>query len=414
MSKKKSVVLLVIYTLLIAALCFICTVSFSYGTDNLYTFSSVMRMMEKDADLGIAYGANADAGTYLGGGYSAVYYPEGVISAKEFDDNTDGMSEDEAAQYAADYVRYPDENGSVYLEKGVACDDNGAVLDSFRTAFDAALATVTARYAGLRADGARVESVGDYAIGVFLPAMMDGEYTAISVFAYTGELSIRAGSDEASATDVFTIRPGQTIRDYVKKITSRSAGDTAYVEFTNRYTYREALKTATAGAADTAVTLFFNVGETNVIQLSVSEVYDPEHSLHQRQLHRRDGKHRRGALLHGARRHRGRSDAHARRRLLPFGALRQQHARHALYRIRRVLRGNDGILLRALSPPRVCPSLYLSSVPVRHDPVRLVHPVPLSERGDLPRLPAHVRPALLLQCSLVRGARARNMRSARP
>lgn len=274
MSKKKSVVLLVIYTLLIAALCFICTVSFSYGTDNLYTFSSVMRMMEKDADLGIAYGANADAGTYLGGGYSAVYYPEGVISAKEFDDNTDGMSEDEAAQYAADYVRYPDENGSVYLEKGVACDDNGAVLDSFRTAFDAALATVTARYAGLRADGARVESVGDYAIGVFLPAMMDGEYTAISVFAYTGELSIRAGSDEASATDVFTIRPGQTIRDYVKKITSRSAGDTAYVEFTFTDAGREALKTATAGAADTAVTLFFNVGETNVIQLSVSEVYD--------------------------------------------------------------------------------------------------------------------------------------------
>ena len=83
MGKKKSVVLLVIYTLLIAVLCFICTVSFSYGTDQLYTFSSVMRMMEKDADLGLAYGANADAGAYLGGGYSAVYYPEGVISARE-------------------------------------------------------------------------------------------------------------------------------------------------------------------------------------------------------------------------------------------------------------------------------------------------------------------------------------------
>ena len=73
MGKKKSVVLLVIYTLLIAVLCFICTVSFSYGTDNLHAFSSVMRMMEKDADLGLAYGANADAGAYLGGGYSAVY-----------------------------------------------------------------------------------------------------------------------------------------------------------------------------------------------------------------------------------------------------------------------------------------------------------------------------------------------------
>ena len=274
MRKKKSVILLVIYTLVIAALCFICTVSFSYGTDNLYTFSSVMRMMEKDADLGLAYGANAEAGAYLGGGYSAVYYPEGVISAKEYADNIEGMSEDEAAEYAADYVRYPDESGSVYLEKGIACDENGAMTDSFREAFSSALATVTARYAGLRVDGARVEAVGDYAIGVFLPAMMDGEYTAVSLFAYTGELDVRSGSDEASATSIFTIRPNQTIRDYVQRVTSRTGGDTAYVEFVFTDAGREALATATAGAADTAVTLYFFVGDTSVLSLSVSEVYD--------------------------------------------------------------------------------------------------------------------------------------------
>ena len=103
MGKTKSVILLIVYTLVIAVLCFICTVSFSYGPDNMQTFSSVMRMMEKDADLGLAYGANADAGAYIGGGYSAVYYPDGVISAKEYEDNLAGLretSEEDAAEYA--------------------------------------------------------------------------------------------------------------------------------------------------------------------------------------------------------------------------------------------------------------------------------------------------------------------------
>ena len=163
MSKKKSVILLVIYTLVIAALCFICTVSFSYGTDNLYTFSSVMRMMEKDADLGLAYGANAEAGAYLGGGYSAVYYPEGVISAKEYDDNIRDMSEEDAADYAADYVRYPGENGAVYLEKGVAANEDGTVQDSFKEAFASALSVATERVAALRVGGARVGNRGGLA-----------------------------------------------------------------------------------------------------------------------------------------------------------------------------------------------------------------------------------------------------------
>ena len=80
MGKKKSALLLVLYTLLIALLCFICTVSFNYGTDGLYRFSSILEITQKDADLGGVSGANE---AYLGGGYSAVYYPEGIISAKE-------------------------------------------------------------------------------------------------------------------------------------------------------------------------------------------------------------------------------------------------------------------------------------------------------------------------------------------
>ena len=274
MGKKKSVVLLIIYPLLIAVLCFICTVSFSYGTDGLYTFSSVMRMMEKDADLGLAYGANADAGAYLGGGYSAVYYPEGVISVREYDDNYGGMSDEDKAEYADSYVRYPDENGPVYLEKGVAANEDGTLQAGFAEAFDAAVGTVTERVSRLRVDGARVDRVGDYAIRVFLPAMMDSEYTAVSLFAHTGELKITCGSDEASATDVFPLRTDETIADYVEAVNARRSGDTAYVEFVFTDDGREKLAEATSGAAETAVTLYFSVGDATVINLSVSEVYD--------------------------------------------------------------------------------------------------------------------------------------------
>lgn len=271
MSKSKSVILLIVYTLVIAVLCFICTVSFSYGPDNMQTFSSVMRMMEKDADLGLAYGANADAGAYIGGGYSAVYYPEGVISAKEYEDNIRDMSEEDAAEYAAEYVRYPDENGAIYLEVGTACDENGAVDAAFAASFEAAAETVTERYAGLRVDGARVDIANDYTVRVFLPAMMDSEYYAINHFSYLGELSIRTGSSEEDATDVFGIRSNESIADYVSSVTSGTTGGTSFVEFHFTQDGQEEMSSATSGAAETAVTLYFFVGDTAIMSLSVSE-----------------------------------------------------------------------------------------------------------------------------------------------
>ena len=52
MGKKKSVAFLGLVTLLIIGLCFVCTVSFHYGTDGMYTFNSIGSMVEKDQGLG--------------------------------------------------------------------------------------------------------------------------------------------------------------------------------------------------------------------------------------------------------------------------------------------------------------------------------------------------------------------------
>ena len=70
MNKTKSAICLVLITILIAVLCVASTVSFSYGTDGMHTYNSFIRVMDKDAGMG--------------GGYTAVYYPEGVISADEY------------------------------------------------------------------------------------------------------------------------------------------------------------------------------------------------------------------------------------------------------------------------------------------------------------------------------------------
>ena len=268
MGKKKSALLLVLYTLLIALLCFICTVSFNYGTDGLYRFSSILEITQKDADLGGVSGANE---AYLGGGYSAVYYPEGVISAKEYENDLAGISDEaDRAEYENRYRAYAD--GTLYLEVDVACDEDGTVLESFSAAFDAAVETISARYEGMHVDGARVCVRDGYTIEVFLPEMMDSEYYTVSNFALTGELSMTFGTSEDEATEVFRVRRGETIADYVSSVSAQSSGGTHYVaiRFTDDGT--SAISSATSGASsDTTNYLYIYVGDTAVISLTVSE-----------------------------------------------------------------------------------------------------------------------------------------------
>lgn len=289
MGKKKSAVLLVIYTLLIALLCVICLVSFPYGTDGIYEYTSILRMTATDADLGHAYGANGENGAYLGGGYSAVYYPEGVISAKEYEATLGGFTEeqaDERAEYEADHIAYAAGSGSavqLYLERETVCNDDGTVSDAFREKFAAAVETIRARYELLRADGARVEVRDDYTIAVFLPELLDGqagvsagEAAAIAGFSYTGELSIRYGTSESDAKDVFPIHRGETIEKYVRSVKQLTSGETTYLAFRFTTEGRDALADATADAAETAGTMYFYVGDTQMLSLTVDAAYDQD------------------------------------------------------------------------------------------------------------------------------------------
>ena len=133
MGKKKSVVLIVLSTIVLAALVFISVASFPLGTP--YYFQPLLGLIDLSTDLG--------------GGYYTVYYPEGVISEKEYDAlvadyearlETPDTS-DNVADPADEYTRH----GGVYLSADITASD-GSVTERFAAEFDTAYRILQERF----------------------------------------------------------------------------------------------------------------------------------------------------------------------------------------------------------------------------------------------------------------------------
>lgn len=304
MGKVKSAVFIAFYTLLIAVLGFACFVSFPYGENNVNKFNSILSMTQKDSDLGGKYGSNEDESLdyYFGGGYVGVYYPEGVVSAQEYEKNLAGYEATVASyeakvnaaetgsvekaelenkleeareiyeEYAANYVKY---KSSLYLFKGD--DENDGIVgaddlptEEFKTSFASAVQTIVNRYAHLRQDGIRVDVCDEYTVRVFAPKEMDSEQTALVYLGYTGPMTVKYGSSADTATVIMPVRSSDAITDYVKavKAVSRNGGNYVLVEFTKEG--KEIVKNRTAGASsESSNTIYFNVGDEQVISLTV-------------------------------------------------------------------------------------------------------------------------------------------------
>ncbi len=286
MSKVKSAVALTLITILILGMCFMCTVSFSYGTDRMYTFNSVVSMLTKDAKLG---GQLADGENYLGGGYTAVYYPEGVISAQQYEDDLNALKETAAnaaaadkaeaeeavGKYEAKYIRYPDANGPICLEKETVCgSENGTeVTEEFKKNFQNAVSQFRTRYEGLHLEDVKLQIADDYTVAVTVPAYTGAQGVILTQFAYTGAFNMGYGSDAASATKL-TLAKGETVRDYVKGAHASFNGSTYFVVIDLTDAGRQVIADWTASAAETAVTMYFYVGDNALISLSVNETID--------------------------------------------------------------------------------------------------------------------------------------------
>jgi len=269
MGKVKSAICLFLMSLVIAVMCFFCTVSFEYQ-GGLKQFNSVIRMTDKDASFGTEIGESG----YLGGGYSSVYYPEGVISSKEYEENMAVYGDEEAEEYSAKYVK----SGAVYLEKETVCGGGEAPTEEFKADFDKVFSDIKARYEALHVDGARVDIADGYTVRIMMPQLMAGGISLFRLMSYTGPVTVAYGSDADSANTILPAnKKDAVIGDYIKGFSSRVGADgTAYVIISFTKAGREIVKNTTSDAGENSSTMFFKIGDNTTINLSVSSSIDQD------------------------------------------------------------------------------------------------------------------------------------------
>lgn len=272
MGKVKSAIILTFMSLLIAALMIVCFVPIQFGLNGMERFDPIVVNADRDPDLGTSYGAARDkfslTQNYNGGGVVAVYYPEGVVSAKEYDDNVDGFTdESKRADYEEQYA--PVADGALYLEKKVAYEGDN-VSDSFKEEFEKGAELLRSRFGRLHEE-VRVEVADEYTVRVTVPRDLSASLTP---FSYMGDFTVSYGTDEASAEVILPYRDAP-ITDYVKGAHTRvAAGGTPYVVIDFTKEGRKIIAEKTADAAENAATMFFKVGDNIALQLSVSEQID--------------------------------------------------------------------------------------------------------------------------------------------
>lgn len=309
MGKVKSALFLTLVTILILGLGFMSAVSFDYG--GYLGFRSFLASTQKDALIGNSLTLDKDAqgeyvttGTgaaYIGGGYTVVYYPEGVLSSDAYEDELearravlDALGEDasdeerEDAQEAVDeYLNGYAKQGSLYFKlgtygaedtdkQGVAAKEGDAVTvdEAFDAAFWAAVSQLKARVSELGYKNSRVDIRDGYTVEIYLPALKDSSAQAgmFTSLGYVGEFDLRYGSDEDSAESI-TFAEGETIHDYVKSAYYISNGGTPSVAVRFTKAGREAVKTWTADASGSTYVYFF-VGDSPIIALTASQQID--------------------------------------------------------------------------------------------------------------------------------------------
>lgn len=269
MGKTKSAICLALISIIIAVLIVVCYASFPCGEINYY--NSFLSLTDKNADLGeYLIGDTA----YVGGGYEVVYYPEGVISSREYEETAADLTGSDLTEYQNKYVAYA--NGAIYLERESVCDDGtDTVSGAFKKSFENNVNVLKERYEKLHIEGMSLRVCDDYTVRAFLPSTTGATAAAFLYYSYTGEFSLKFGSDEAAATTVIPAQRGtkHSADYYVKGASVTSSGGTYYVaiKFTD-----EGRAAVAAATADATGSFYFKVGDNNVINLSVDSQIDQQ------------------------------------------------------------------------------------------------------------------------------------------
>ena len=230
MGKKKSVVLMTLITIVIVVLSVITAFpAFTIpGTNGVKKWNPAV----------LQY----DLGTDFSGGYYAYYYPQGVITEKEYNENLKALVGDEKTEYEESYKKYG--TTSLYLstnpDDGIYTEENKqTVTAGFQTAFAQAVELISERFeerAVKTGSDFRVSVVDDYAIRVQVSdveatkELSASEYVsqAFSLFSLTDKLYLLKGDKVVDAL----MDEGAHIKDLIKSVSVKTQYEVAQLKIT--------------------------------------------------------------------------------------------------------------------------------------------------------------------------------------
>ena len=249
MGKKKSAALIVLVTVVLLGLLFICFAP-TFQAKTPYDYRSLLGSVELSTDLG--------------GGYSTVYYPEGVISQSEYDlieslyTAAENNGDTSGLENPADYTRHK----GVYLSEDLY--EDGALKESFVDSFNAAFRTLQRRFADKGYADYTVATQDDYTIFVQIPYGDETPGDLFNTFAYGGSLYL-------TSETITSVKGLESWTDAdIKGFSVASAGDSGYavaLKFTKEG--RERFKEMTASMVEAEqTTLYLYVGTNQVLSVS--------------------------------------------------------------------------------------------------------------------------------------------------
>ena len=250
MGKKKSIVLMVLLTIVIVVLCAITVVPSFTIPKTVKIWNPVVKQYDLGADLD--------------GGYYAYYYPTGVISETEYK-NLD--SEDQAG--------YQNHKG-LYLSKdadlGIITEE-GTVSKDFEENFAKATAEITARYAKKGYSDYRISVVDDYALAIRIPASEKTEqqsafqnaYTTFGWFAENGALEIKKGD---ALVDEMAV-DGYEVNEIIEEFSVYTKYEVAYIQVKFTSVGKDMIK-AYKDSTETD-TLKITLGEETIMEINAAE-----------------------------------------------------------------------------------------------------------------------------------------------
>lgn len=275
MGKIKSAVITAILVAAIVVLAFFATVSFKVpGSNGVERYNSFMSSIRLGGDLT--------------GRASAVLYPDGVISAADFEAGKPENDNDKLDKYVDKYAPF----GSVYIEKEVLGEEEGAA-EKLKAKVKNDAEVISARFDQKGYSDYSVAVCDDFTLRVEVPTGFTyAEYNdlssstrsevttdisrSIQYLAYNGELSLRnAEVGKVNNNNILTPITAD-LTTYFKSFEKISAAGNHAVKVNLTSEGREQFKTMSAAViqAENDKAIDFYVGEAELLSLSLDAAID--------------------------------------------------------------------------------------------------------------------------------------------